>query len=344
MIRLLKWLLGIVVALALSIGATIGYVELACTGDGVSVEQAPAILPPEHHRPVTRTFMTYPEWHIVHAYDDYAQVISDGDPHDFSFLRAVSGFWSSLCATRKMAEFFGPVDYDTNLMVYTIGFSFTAELALKAAYEETVGRVFATLRGPSRAALDDLSADQARRYATFLQQVPWYRWDFAADASDLRAQSSSATRDRERAIALGLEYQAKAAYARVIANAVSAVGPDELTLRMIVSGAPSGALAAYPGVIVVAEHEQGVEIETPRYRTLTRLLVDMANDGADFVEIAGNTEIMFTALAPAALDGAVHAFPRQGYRDTRSLILVQVADLAAWLRENPGYVEHIHDY
>ena len=41
------------------------------------------LLDAEWQRAESRTLTTYPEWHIVHAYDDYARVITDGDPHEF---------------------------------------------------------------------------------------------------------------------------------------------------------------------------------------------------------------------------------------------------------------------
>ena len=106
------------------------------------------------------------------------------------------------------------------MTIYTIGVSFTAELLVKALYEETVGRVEALLRGAERAELDDVSARQAADYAKFLQQTPWYKWDFRSDAAELRVASTGSMRDREREFALGLEYGAKAAYAGVIASAV----------------------------------------------------------------------------------------------------------------------------
>ena len=74
---LLRWTkrLGLaVLACILLLLAPIGYVELACRGEGASDQYDP-ILPAAHHRPESSTLLTYPEWHIVHAYDDYADVI-----------------------------------------------------------------------------------------------------------------------------------------------------------------------------------------------------------------------------------------------------------------------------
>src|SRR5690606_170687 len=130
--------------------------------------------------------------------------------------------------------------------------------------------------------LDDLSARQAADYADFLQQVPWYRWDFRRDAAALDGAATSALRDRERRFALGLEYRAKAAYAGVIESAVAAVGADQLRLRAVVAGLPETDLTALSEVQVVGTLPQGVVIEAPRYRAFTRLAERIAAAGGDF--------------------------------------------------------------
>ena len=83
-----RWLKRLVLLLAVLLAALltpVGYVELACQGETAETDYA-ALLPPEHRWLESRTLMTYPEWHIVHAYDDYAEVISEGDPHDLSLI------------------------------------------------------------------------------------------------------------------------------------------------------------------------------------------------------------------------------------------------------------------
>ncbi len=324
----------------------VGWNHLVCVGP-VAPDDYAAILPEEHHRDEGRTLLTYPEWHIVHAYDDYARVISEADPHDFGYLRAIGGFWSSLCALSKAAGDHGGAKGEIMQVVYTIGVSFTAEMLAKAAYEETIGRVASLVRGADRAPLDTLSAEQATRYARFLQQTPWYKWDFEADRAALSEAATPQFRDRERTLALGLEYGAKAAYAQVIDAAVAAVGADELTLRMIVTGLGESDLAQFQGVAVIGTRPEGIEIETPRYRELTGLLLEMATAGASFVEIAGNDDILFTALSEGAAGDSIHSFARQGYGDQRHLILVPVPELADRLRGlgDAGLtLEHIHDY
>ncbi|WP_367277981.1 hypothetical protein [uncultured Roseobacter sp.] len=342
--RVIRGAILLLLLLVVMLLIPVAHNEIACRGESTSNDYA-AILPSEHHRPESRTYLTYPEWHIVHAYDDYAQVIATGDPHDFGFLQGIHGFWASLCDLSKTSGQHGGFPWETKQMVYVIGISFTVELVFKAAYEETVGRAVVWFRGPTRAPLDDLSASQARGYATFLQQVPWYRWDFLSDAAALEAAAATGLRDRERQIALGLEYRTKAAYAGVISAAVENIGPDALTLRMIVTGY-SG--PAQEGVTVVAQRDEGTELETLRYRALTELMLSMAQDGTDFVEIAGNDDIMLTVLADTAqFEGARSSMRRQGYGDYRHLVGLKVRDLGDRLRAFLAAgvtVEHIHDY
>ncbi|GGL53986.1 hypothetical protein [Wenxinia marina] len=347
--RLLLRLVGALLVLVLLLLAPVAWTEATCRGDIAPDDRQPIIADEGWQRPESRTLLTYPEWHIVHAYDDYAAVIADGDPHEFGFLRAIAGFWTALCPLQAEAMRMGPVTTDTKLTIYTIGVSFTAELLAKAAYEETAGRLFTWIRGPERALLDEVSAEQAAAYAGFLQQVPWYRWDFAADREELRRLASDEARDQERAFALGLEYAAKGAYAQVIARAAAGVGPDALRLRSVVDGLRQDELAAIEGIDVIGPVPQGgVLVETDRYRAYTRLLQRLAAEGADMVEIAGNDEILFTAISPrAAEDGALYSFARQGRDDYRHLFLVPVGDLLDRLRAMDGSdltLEHVHDY
>ncbi len=341
--RLWKWFkrgLFALVLLVIGLLVPVAYNELACVTEQSGETYTPLITEAEWQRPESRTLTTYPEWHIVHAYDDYAKVISTGDPHDFVFFRAIRGFWSSLCALSEASGGHGGFTTTSKQTIYTIGVSFTAELLAKAAYEEIPGRLFAMIDGDRRAPLEDISARQAADYATFLQQTPWYKWNFTRDVAELKANATDRPRDRERAIALGFEYEAKQAYAGVIAAAVAGTGEDKLRLRMILSGIDPAEL---PGnVTFITERREGIEIETPRYRKLTNILVELAGKGADFIEIAGNDDILFTAITATPPPDALYTFPRQGYGDIRALFMVKVSDLADSLRGLT--IEHIHDY
>ena len=183
--RLLKWVgLGLL-GLILVVAGPILFVETACRGTALPQKQAQWIT--EETRPEARTYMVYPEWHIVYAYEGYAEALREGHPHDFPYLSAIAGFWSSLCGLTEKADELGEAGFASKATIYTIGASFTLEMLFKAAYEETIGRI-ATLGAPS--AQDEVEARMAADYATFLQQVPWYKYDFPSwnHALDSRAR------------------------------------------------------------------------------------------------------------------------------------------------------------
>ena len=125
-------------------------------------------------------------------------------------------------------------------------------------------------------------------------------------------------------------------------------GADELTLRMVIGNTSRSQLAAFPEIKVIAESESGIEIETPRYRKLTGLMLQMAKNDIEFIEIAGNDDILFTAVsAGSAPPDSLFSFARQGFGDQRHLIMAQVKDLSERLRNldlDGLTLEHIHDY
>lgn len=340
--RAFAGLFGLVVLLLLPVG----YVELACQKPAIESGYQSVISDPEWQRPESRTLMTYPEWHIVHAYDDFAKVIATGDPHEFGYIRSIIDFWTTLCPLAERSAEMGGFNATSKMTIYTIGVSFSAEILAKAAYEETIGRIFTLLRGDERALLDDVYAAQAASYALYLHQTPWYYRDFRADRVDLRSVGGDTLRDQERRFAIGLEYGVKAAYGDLLEAAVAATGEDATRMRVAISGLTSEQIETLPDTAVVEGTANFTIIETERYRIFTRLAEQIAAAGGDFVEIAGNDDIMITALSDQPTHPeAIFSLARQGYGDFRHLIIVSVPSLADRLRNLGGLrLEHIHDY
>jgi hypothetical protein len=309
---------------------------------------------PAWQRPEARTFLTFPEWQIVYAYDEFAKVLETGDEHEFGYLRSIAAFWCSYCAINREADLHGGADWATRGMIYTIGTSFTVELAAKALYEETAGRLFALLRGNEKSPQDIVSAGMARRYADFLHQTPWYKFPFAGESETLWSTPlDMPVRGTERRVALGLEWWAKQKYAGVIAAAVAATGQDNVRMRSIVSGVDAGKLGALPGVTVIGETGEGALIETPRYREFTLLLPRILEAGGTFADIAGNDDIMLSVLGndganwPEGLGREIASMVGQGSGRVRKLITVKTGRLGDLFRDAPksGFeVEHVYDY
>ena len=332
----------------------VAYVEIACRGEGSGDTYAPVITDARHQRREANTYLTYPEWHIVFAYDGLAETLKTGDEYAFAYSRSISSFWSSTCALTRVAGEHGGADWATRSMIHTIGVSFTAEMLAKAAYEETIGRLTAWIRGPQKTPQDVLITRTAGDYAAFLRQTPWYKYPFHRKAQDLwAAPIEGRARGWERRLGIGLEFEGKTAYAALLASAVAAGEAAPLTIRSIIGGLSASGLAKVDGVTVIGERAGGVEIETPRYAAFTRILSNIARRGGTIREIAGNDEIMASILVRdgASVDSRIGTvllrMPREGFPGERLLVNVRLRDLRALLTTyrvgDPG-LEHLFDY
>ena len=344
---------------AVVLAAPIVWVETSCRGEARPQADPHVISEPEHRRPEARTLLTYPEWHIVYAYEDFAAVLAEGDPHRFAYAPSVAGFWTALCAVTREADAYGPAGVDAKATIYTIGVSFTLEMAAKAAYEETLGRLAALTRPDPATPQDTVEAEMAATYGAFLHQVPWYRFDFPDWAGRLWAAplpgwGEGRLRGVERRVAVGAEWWAKSLYARLLGAAAGAMGGDKARMRVHVTGLSKDALAALPDVAVAAEAEDGVVLDVPRYRAFTGLVGSIANAGGRVAEIAGNDDILLTALAsgpsgPGAVPGArvLARIERPGFAEDRLLVMVEVGrltDIVRALDAGGLRLEHVYDY
>ena len=351
--RIAKWPVRIACVILVPLLIPVAYVELACRGDATEQTYRPLLTDAAFQRREANTYLTYPEWHIVYAYDGLAETLKNGDEHAFDYFRSVAGFWRSTCALMRVADAHGGADFDTRSMIHTIGVSFTAEMAVKATYEETIGRTTAWLRGREKTPEDLAIATIAIDYAAFLRQTPWYQYPFTSKIGELwSAPSGGFFRGLERRFGIGMEFAAKAAYARAIGGA-AATAPAKLTIRSVVTGIREVRLRSIPDVTVIGARGGGFEIETPRYDLFTRILVEIATHGGIIQEIAGNDDIMVTLTVPEGTDmplprGTVlHRMKRDGFRSDRLIVEVKVPELAAFLRDHPlgdPGLEHVFDY
>ena len=217
-----------------------------------------------------------------------------------------------------------------------------------------MGRATAWLRGPRKTPQDKVVATMAVDYAAFLRQTPWYEYPFTRKVTRaLGGAGRAVVRGWERRLGIGLEFQAKAAYAKVIArrggrNGAGAAGHPQRRVRT----RSRLRLRRMPDVKVVGERENGIEIETPRYDLFTRILVDIARQGGTILEIAGNDEIMVSVTVPDGVScrssmGPHPAHEADGIPGERLLVNVRMPELAVFLNAHPlgePGLEHIFDY
>ncbi len=354
--KALKWCLIGFVVLVVGLLTPIIYNELACQGPDVTSTYKPIITDVKFQRHEANSYLTYPEWHIVYAYEGMANTLRGGDEYQFDYISSIEGFWSATCKLSRMARQHGGADFDTRSTNYVIGASFTLELGMKALYEELLGRLFATLRGPNKTPQDQVAANMAENYAAFLQQTPWYEYPFADEVTKLWAAHLDAPlRGWERRLALGGEWKAKIAYANGIKSLVGATtGDADLEIRSVVKDISPEALATIKDVQILSTTPQGTIINTPRYGAYTNILKEIAAKGGNIVEIAGNENIFVTAIklngsdfAPPPETSIIGEIARDGYDDHRLLLsvpIIKLADLIRKLETGPVKLEHIYDY
>ncbi len=308
-------------------------------------------------RPEVNSYLSYPEWYIVHAYEDLAGVLKTSDEHAFSYSASILGFWTSLCdiTTRTTRQTATPGDMKA--MLYIIGVSFTAEMIVKGLWEETIGRASAWWRGPVKNAEDRFASGVADRYAAFLTQTPWYQFPFASTVARFWRETAfgdgSAVRSIERRVALTAEWGVKAGYAVLIGQAAG-LSPADLRIRSVVAGLPAAELAAIPGVTVASEPAGGVLIETDRYRAFTDIVRQVAVKGGRFTEIAGNRRALVTLVIPMkdqfSVPGAQKLFglivqARPGWQRVGLDVPVErLGEAMQAAAAAGGSFEHLYDY
>ena len=336
--------------------APIVYIEGNCRGvaPAPGVDSTPSLLAPAERRPEARTWLTYPEWHIVYAAESLGTHLAAGKPPShYPYGGDIAAFWRSTCAVNRVTTGL-PGASDAKVMLYTIGLSFTAELAVKAAWERTIGRFSQWVSGHDSA--DDRHAARVQQsYAAFMHQTPWYQFPFGDALAGLWRTNEPRRFGRpwERRLALSLEYGVKAAYAKLIGWASGAtLGRDELTLRLVARADPKRLAAVDPRLKPVRTTPAGTTVvEAPRYAQFTDLLRKLAAARIDLIDIAGNDEIFLTALVrgqgPAGGQRlfAMDLGDRPGWR--RIGMTVKVPELPGTIRSieaGGGRIEHVYDY
>jgi hypothetical protein len=360
----LKWLRRVAIALAILVllcAAPIAYVELRCTAtlDPSAQQTSPyAITEPGYRRAVGDSYLPYPEWSIVYAYDDIAGVARQSSESAFDYLGEITGFWRSLCRATRAAQRVGPVTADQKITNYIIGISFTAEMAVIGLYERTYGAATAWIRGPKRTAEDEYALRVADDFAAYLRQTPWYQYPFFSKLKAFWRETpfgeGNIVRSVERRFALTLEYGGKSLYAIPI-GALAGVSPADLKLMSVVERLDDRDYAADPRIKKLRDiGDNATLIETPRYQEYTEILRGLGARGRRAIEIAGNRRILATIIArdeaKLTTPGAMEIFEapiqsRPGWR--RIGLDAEVGSLAQLIGEvekQGAEFEHAFDY
>lgn len=368
--RLFKWFLVLVV-IAVMLAIPGGVMTLACRGELAATGAAPA--PPydetvasrlgaitDYRRDEERTYLTFPEWFIVYVSQDYGAFLEGYRPSGFPYFSAVWDFWSSYCGVTRTTTANYPMNWPAHVMIYVIGVSHSVEYIFKGLYENTIGRLFEILAFGVRTQEDRYAQEVAADYGRFLNTTPWYQYPFGAKLIGLWRQTDMSgdgmARKWERKVVLSIEYALKAGYGSLIRVATGATfAPAPESIVALVGPAPEARLTIDPRVEILERFDDGLyAVRLPRYDGFTAITRRWADRDVPFVEIAGNDEILVTALMREgvrfATPGATRIFSmsvatRPGRR--REGFAVTIPQLSAVLKAigaAGGTFEHAYDY
>jgi hypothetical protein len=314
---------------------------------------------PEHVRGVEQTLLTYPEWFLVFSPHEYGEFIGRSAPSEFPFYGHIGQFWESYQSVFDETRRRGlDLNAGYHLMIMVIGTSTTVEYALKSAYELLVGRLAETLTNQPTPE-DRYAAAVAQDYVRFIRVLPWYEYDFGGKLRGLWRETSPTGPDLlrkwERKFALTSEYLVKLGYAKLIKLGTKSIYEEPLPVTAVVAQPQPRPDATLPDLKILRPLPDGAALATvPRYEAFMKYAQALADQGADFREIAGNSSfILVSVLAPkewkpAGPATALLAQPiltRPGIQ--RVVMVMPVGHLAAALRDWKTaklQVEHVFDY
>ena len=295
----------------------------------------------DYLRPEDSTYLTIPEWYTVFSYQEYAAFIAEHKQSEFPYFRAVGQFWYSYCNAYEVVKDDYPTNYGNHLMLSVIGVSYTMEYGLKGIYENIVGRLTEWIGGDDTAE-DEFARRVAKEYGEFIPFDPWYAFpfgeNFVAVWSDVPFLGPDFVRKFERKLQISAAQGFQAIYAWLIRAGTGAVygAPDEKVYMRVMRD----------GEVEVAE--------LPHYQGFTDGAPVLASEGVDFIDIAGNDEIVVSVIAADEWDGELPAekvFDMEVLsrpENERLLLKVMVEDLGDLLRQiekdQQLELEHIFDY
>ena len=319
---------------------------------------AEPITPAEHHRSPEQTFLTFPEWYLVHSPAEYAAYLQETEhPSRFPVFAHIGQFWQAYATVTDETRAY-PFNAGYHLMISVIGASTTVEYGMKGLYEHTVGRLSeATRTGSGLTPEERLAAKAAQDYVEFIRVDPWYLFDFKSPLTQLwqlPISGPNTIRRLERRFALTCEYLVKEGYARLIKLATRSIYEAPKPVTAVVLDRMPSAHQAHPELKVLKVAGNEIIATIPRYEAFTDYSRWLAAEGVSFQEIAGNRgEVVVSLLVPLGYRSPVPAarvlFSQPiltRANQQRVVLAVPVGQLSDQLRmENDSIrVEHVYDF
>jgi len=304
------------------------------------------------------TYLTLPEWYIVYNADEYASFVKSRAPSRFPYFSAADQYWRYYEQACRATKRVYPFDLGNHLMLGVIGMSFWAENVAKGLYENTIGVLTENI-GFYHTDEDLFARKTAQEYAEFIHATPWYEFPFATKLKRLWTQTPlwgpEPVRKWERRLVLSVEYTVKALYGWVIGLGTRSVyQPEDLVIHAWLDDAPERIFADTRIRKVKTLGLRSYIVALPRYAAFTPVVTALVKQGVRFHDLAGNNEILLTAIAPRELDwhatsgGIVLSEEILTNPATKRIgVRVPVRTLHVILTDLPTHgasVEHLYDY
>jgi hypothetical protein len=200
----------------------------------------------------------------------------------------------------------------------------------------------------------------ARQYADFVYVRPFYEFHFARHVAGLWHETPLSgphfIRKWERKLFLTLDYTIEAFYCWLIEKATHLTyGYEPANTYAWVDHGDAQRLLEVPHVKIAKQAgAQAYIVDVPRYQEFTNVARAFAERDIHFVEIAGNSQILISVIAPVSWDsthsGAQLLFsaPVLSYpEEARFVMNCDVASLHSVIHELGAEhvtLEHIYDY
>jgi hypothetical protein len=337
-------------------------VNFACANNSAKLKETPQMLTPkEHVRGEDQTFLTLPEWFLVHSPEEYAAYLKGNRPSKFPFFGHISQFWQTYYQVHQATKDKYPFNSNYHIMVMTIGVSTTMEYACKGTYEALIGSLTERKGKEYRTLEDEYAAKISQEYVDFIKVDPWYKFDFIKALKGLWSQvptsGDNPIRKWERRYALSTEYLVKAGYGWIIKKATQASfdAPIPVT-AVVIEIKDENALRGIPGVKDIKKVGEGMFTALlPRYGGFTPSSQAISMAGGKFIEIAGNKNFIMISLLTStsvdkySIDGElkfVQPILTQPQRQ-RLVFLVEIQKLDKALVKAKSMnfdIEHIYDF
>ena len=306
---------------------------------------------------------------VVYSADERAAWLGRRPPSGYPFFGSIRQYWAgynAVCEVTSREHAFAVGDH---VALAAAGAAFSVEYALTGVWEKTIGRATEWLSSASQSwpaeaptPEDAFAVRTAREYAAFIHKIPWYDFPFGDrlitlwNGSPMWGPNVIRKWDRRIAVDRGIRPEG----ARRPDRASGGVARRRTTGRRRRWSTPRSITrrrAAFADERVRQFKPLGPQsyiVSLPPREGFTETVRELQSKGVRFLSIAGNDDILLTALAPNALVDAVPSDRRVATLPLltdplRSRLALRVR-VTASPKSSPGSttrgasIEAIHDY